>query len=437
MAEIFCKICGGLVEVQEGITSGECPHCGTQTTFPKADDPIREKLYNRAEQYRQTGDFDKAISIYESILDDDKSDPEAHWGIALSRFGITYKEDAATHEWLPVCSQKRSRKKFTDDPAYIAALKFSDGAAAYEIYAKEGARIELCTTPSSEHLSKTACAKTDKYSAKQKVVFGGSVLAVTVLIILYFCLWFHPVKFNKNGDTLLRFPAERGDTVYEIPEHVTTIASGAFKDCLNLQEIIIPENVTRIGDDAFEGCINLKVVKITTRYTDLLHKLPKEYSYMDVVIADGVKEIREMPYNLISVSIPDSVTNIAETAFDGCLNLEDIKITTSHHRLLKYLPNNVRVEVIIPYVKEIGFFAFHDCKNLTSVTIPDSVTEISQLAFHDCKNLTSVTIGNGVTKIEDRAFDGCKRLKEVSIPKVCQYDYTSFPTGCKVIRREK
>ena len=204
MAAIQCKMCGGMVKLPPGITSGECPYCGTLTTFPKVDDPIREKLYNRAEQYRQTGDFDKAISIYESILDDDKSDPEAHWGIALSRFGITYKEDVATHEWLPVCSRKRGSKKFTDDPAYVAALKFSDGAAAYEIYAKEGARIELCTTPQANIFQKRL-AKTDKYSAKQKVVFGGSVLAVTVLIILYFCLWFHPVKFNKSGDTLLRF----------------------------------------------------------------------------------------------------------------------------------------------------------------------------------------------------------------------------------------
>ena len=378
MVAIQCKMCGGMVKLPPGITSGECPYCGTLTTFPKVDDPIREKLYNRAEQYRQTGDFDRAIAIYESISDDDKSDPEAHWGIALSRFGITYKEDAATHEWLPVCSRKRNRKKFTDDPAYIAALKFSDGAAAYEIYAKEGARIELCTTPSSEHLSKTACAKTDKYSAKQKVVFGGSVLAVTVLIILYFCLWFHPVKFNKNGDTLLRFPAERGDTVYEIPDHVTTIAPRAFKNCLNLQEIIIPENVTRIGDDAFEGCINLKVIKITTPHPYLLDKLPKEYSYVD-----------------ISLTIPRGTQKL---------------------------------------------HAFEYCENLTSVTIPNSVTEIGESAFRGCENLTSITIPNSVTYIGGYAFSGCESLKEVSIPAGCEYYSTvspSFPNGCKVIKREK
>ena len=60
--------------------------------------------------------------------------------------------------------------------------------------------------------------------------------------------------------------------------------------------------------------------------------------------------------------------------------------------------------------------AFYNCKNLTSVTIPNSVTNIDQNAFKDCKNLTSVTIPNSVTTIGDYAFSGCSNLASITIP---------------------
>ena len=140
MAAIQCKMCGGMVELPPGITSGECPYCGTLTTFPKVDDDRRENLYNRAEHFRRAGDFDKAVAAYESILNDDSSDPEAYWGIAISRFGIEYVEDPATRERIPTCHRVQY-ESFTSDPDYLSALEHSAGTAEHEIYEREGARI--------------------------------------------------------------------------------------------------------------------------------------------------------------------------------------------------------------------------------------------------------------------------------------------------------
>ena len=140
MAAIQCKMCGGMVKLPPGITSGECPYCGTLTTFPKVDDDRRENLYNRAEHFRRAGDFDKAVAAYESILNDDSSDPEAYWGIAISRFGIEYVEDPATRERIPTCHRVQY-ESFTSDPDYLSALKYSAGTAEHEIYEREGARI--------------------------------------------------------------------------------------------------------------------------------------------------------------------------------------------------------------------------------------------------------------------------------------------------------
>ena len=67
-------------------------------------------------------------------------------------------------------------------------------------------------------------------------------------------------------------------------------------------------------------------------------------------------------------------------------------------------------------VVDISYAAFYECRGLTSVIIPNSVTSIGTYAFSGCSGLTSIIISNSVTCIESRTFKGCSSLTSVTIP---------------------
>ena len=67
-------------------------------------------------------------------------------------------------------------------------------------------------------------------------------------------------------------------------------------------------------------------------------------------------------------------------------------------------------------VRRIENWAFYYCKNITSVTIPNSVIELGAHAFSECSALTGVTIPSSVTSINDYLFRKCTGLSSVTIP---------------------
>jgi len=77
MSVFKCKMCGGSIEFEQGETVGTCDSCGTKQTLPKLDDERKADLYDRANHFRRNNDFDKATGIYETILNEDKTDAEA------------------------------------------------------------------------------------------------------------------------------------------------------------------------------------------------------------------------------------------------------------------------------------------------------------------------------------------------------------------------
>ena len=140
MAIFKCKMCGGALEIKEGMSVCECQYCGTLQTLPNLDDEKKIRLYDRANHFRRNNEFDKAMGIYESILEEDNEDAEAYWSLVLCRYGIEYVEDPATHKRVPTVNRAQYTSVFIDED-YQSALKYADGYQR-DVYESEANAID-------------------------------------------------------------------------------------------------------------------------------------------------------------------------------------------------------------------------------------------------------------------------------------------------------
>ncbi len=91
------------------------------------------------------------------------------------------------------------------------------------------------------------------------------------------------------------------------------------------------------------------------------------------------------------------------------------------------IPSTVTHEGTTYRVTSIGEYAFYDCSNLASITLPESLTSIGEHAFSFCSSLTSIVIPEGVTSIGENAFTSCSSLASIVIPDgVTTIEYYTF-----------
>jgi hypothetical protein len=133
-------MCGGDLEVTEGITVCECEYCGSKQTVPTIDDEKKIKLFSRANKLRANCEFDKAAGVYENIVADYSEDAEGYWGLILCRYGIEYVDDPATGKKIPTC-HRSSFDSIMDDDDFEMVMENSDSVSRV-VYREEAKYIE-------------------------------------------------------------------------------------------------------------------------------------------------------------------------------------------------------------------------------------------------------------------------------------------------------
>lgn len=196
-----------------------------------------------------------------------------------------------------------------------------------------------------------------------------------------------------------------------IPENITSIGANAFENCINLTGIVIPDSVTEIGNRAFSGCYNLVEV----------------YNLSSLNIRKGSQDFGYAGYYAIEVYTSREKSKTVKTD-DGLIFYSDGDDTY----FIGYTGKDT--ELVLPQNYEgkkyaIHKYAFHGCKNITSITLPDCVTEIDRNLFSDCDNLKYLSTGNGITFIPESMFKDCHSLETViignSVKKICRSAFSN------------
>ena len=151
-----------------------------------------------------------------------------------------------------------------------------------------------------------------------------------------------------------------------------------FSGCMKLEKISIPNSVVELSEEAFNYCKKLQ-----------------------------------------KIDIPDSVVKIGKDAFWRCKSLKEVRLPAG----LKVIENGTfafcenLTNIKIPYgVEKIRSGAFSNCYALKEIVIPDSVTWLGTEAFFCCKNLSQVKLSKNITVIR-RATFSCSNIKSIEIPK--------------------
>ncbi len=184
---------------------------------------------------------------------------------------------------------------------------------------------------------------------------------------------------TKTASGTLNIPSSiNGKNVISLKKGSYGGIGSAFSECVSITGITIPDTITQIADYAFYGLTGLKTITIPNNVTLI-----------------GESALKNCP-GLTSITLPNNIIEIGYGAFDGCSGLKNITI-----------PNTV---------VKIGGYAFSGCSGLKSIVVPNSVTTIGTGAFSSCSGLTSVTLSNKISVIEQSTFARCTSLKSLIIP---------------------
>ena len=192
----------------------------------------------------------------------------------------------------------------------------------------------------------------------------------------------------------------------EIPETingktVVAISKDAFAWNIYTTSISIPDTVKTIGNSAFYDCRSLKSIEMSPNVTE---------------IGDSAFE---SCYSLKKIDVPTVLVKMGSNVFNDCKSLTSVNIPEG----VTIIPKGTfegcsKLETVNWHegITEIQSHAFKDCDTITEAGFPESITKIADHLFEDCDNLQTVYIPQGVKSIGTYAFNSCKSLSYVFIP---------------------
>lgn len=235
-----------------------------------------------------------------------------------------------------------------------------------------------------------------------------------------------------------------------IPKDVTVIEPSAFEGCRSLKQVVLPSGLSELGDYAFSGCSSLSQVTIPSGVTALREGVFADCtSLVDIMLPDGLERIEHFAFRGTGIkhaSISTNVTYIGQGVFEDCKAVQSLTVPYIGNGVfapntLDYLFNsqpstsNRNVPASLTSVtvlngSQLASNAFYNCRYLTDITLPASLSSIPNSMFYGCSSLKSLTIPQSVNVIGAYAFQGCKALREIALPDELESIGNQAFSGC-------
>lgn len=215
------------------------------------------------------------------------------------------------------------------------------------------------------------------------------------------------VLYSKDKSELIRFPANKNITTFQIDDFVEKIGGDAFYNCISLASIKIPNGVTSIGSYAFYNCSELKNVTIPNSVS-----IMGEHAFENCTKLESIK----MPCDLRTIY----GTDFMGTWFINCVKLESMILTEGLSKRVSALRSaisdtNIKKIILEDGIKEIECYALQNCSNIEEIEFCDTLEDIQYCAFKNCTSLTRIVLPNNLRFLGSWAFENCSNLNDISI----------------------
>ena len=209
--------------------------------------------------------------------------------------------------------------------------------------------------------------------------------------------------------------------------HLVQYSNSPFNNNKEIKDVIITGDVQNIGAALFWNCSNIKSISINTTSIQSIDAFAFSgcSNLTRVDFTDTLKRIDcyafEKCEKLTNIVIPNSVEELGSYCFDNCSRLKTITVPNNIKFIKSYFkefdneyvnPFNTAIErlIITDISNEINKNLVSLFPSLKEFEVPNSVSYIGDGTFKDLNNLTTVTIPKSVTRIEFNAFSGCTNL---------------------------
>jgi len=225
------------------------------------------------------------------------------------------------------------------------------------------------------------------------------------------------------------------------PDGLTEIGNNAFESCDSLKHLTLPDSITTINEYAFERCPNLVSIHLPDALTTLgKYVFAYDAALETIHLPEGLTAISSCTFDgckaLQSINLPESITEIGSYAFRN--------VPIEHYQLppaLKSIGSNaflngIFTEMTLPEtLTQLGPSCFEGCENLQSIKIPQGVQAIPSRTFQNCKSLLKVELNEGLTQMGESVFKNCTSLSDISLPSTVRLmDYYIFE-NCDSLKR--